>query len=601
MKRGLVVLLLFIFSLIVLTGLVIAPSHPVGVNEEKNVEGSDVSEDVAVVSSKVGGDATFDAGTTPGSVFYFVDTTYDNLRLNFASEENKALVASEIHNERIAEVGVVAEGGSFENIERAIVDAGEKIEVMQKEISPEIYASIKSSTKNGVEVLTEVKEKVSEEARAGIENAINKQLVHEKKTEIVNEITKKIDELCLELIELVGLEKAISQEPRCDPDTENSAKWLKRKATGEGEYIKFDREAKEKFIDGMSICFNDPRECECEKIPIKSFSNTCFKIIPNVIKCQFEQDENACKKVEEISKGSESMFAELPEEFRGDLEGFFKEKQNEAFKKNAPSECVDAGARDFDSCSKIMFAKFAPSECVEAGATTREGCMKIMSEKFGGGFGGAPSECLSDGKFIGMDECRTIMMKKFLPSECAEANAFTPESCQAVMAKKFGGSEGFGPPGGFPPGFQPPSGFEGQIPNIQENFNQVDEQLQNVPAECEGLTQEECEAKTGKSFGGPEVPGSFVFKDGEAVQITQNDIDSISQSAETHVGEININSVREQVGEDISSLESGISSLEQAPTESAAEAVSETSEAPSESVSETTTTGSAILDFMNRL
>ena len=117
MKRGLVVLLLFIFSLIVLTGLVIAPSHPVGVNEEKNVEGSDVSEDVAVVSSKVGGDATFDAGTTPGSVFYFVDTTYDNLRLNFASEENKALVASEIHNERIAEVGVVAEGGSFENIE----------------------------------------------------------------------------------------------------------------------------------------------------------------------------------------------------------------------------------------------------------------------------------------------------------------------------------------------------------------------------------------------------------------------------------------------------------------------------------------------------
>jgi len=554
---------------------------------------------------------TPEAGITPDNFLYFVDPVIDNIKLGFASEENKANVAAEIHDERIAEAQVVAGKGSYDSIEKALDDAEEKIKIIQEEITPEAHKKVTTSAKTSVEVLTDVKEKVPEEARDAIENAINNQIVQEKKTEIVAEITSKINGLCKELIGLVGLEEAIKQEPRCNPDIENSPKWLKRKATGDGEYVKFDEEAKKKFIDEMSVCFNDPRECKCEEIPIKSFSNTCFKIIPNVINCQFEQDENACKNVEEISGGSEGMFSELPEEFRGDLESFFREKQNEAFKKNAPSECVEAGAKDFDSCSKIMFAKFAPPECVSAGVTTREECMKIMSEKYGGGFGGAPSECMKDGKFIDMEDCRKIMMKKFLPTKCAEANAFTPESCQKIMESKFSGGqfpEGFqGPPGGFPPGFQPPagfgppSGFEG-IPNVQENFNQVDEQLENVPAECEGLTTDECEAKTGKSFGGPELPGNFVFKNGEAVPVTQDDINSISQKAGKHVGEVDVNAVREQVGGDIVALESGISTLEQAPTESVAGAVSESaSEAPTESAPEATTTGSAILDFMNKL
>lgn len=637
LNSKLIVSMFLVFILI--NGLiptVIAPSHPVSNLEDegetqleeqiKETEAEEVNVEVSEV---------FDAGLTADSPLYFIDTVIDDVRLGLSSEEKKSEVAAEIYAERAAEIGELAVGGDVDAIIETAAEAEEKIGVVQEEIAPETSKYVGNIARTSTGVLAEVKEKVPEEAKDAIENAINRQIVQSKKTEIVAEITTKIDELCTELIELIGLEATIEQEPRCDPDFENSPRWLKRKATT--DYKDFDDAAKEKFIDEMSICFNDPRACRCNEIPIKSFSNTCHQIIPSVIKCQFEQDVNACQRVEEISSNSEAMFEGLPDDVRVELEAFFREKESEAFEKNAPRECVSAGATTVKECEKIMFGKFAPKECVEAGATTRQECESIMTEKYGGSFGGAPSECIRDGKFIGADECQGIMIDKFLPAECREANAKTPQACQEIMTKKYSaqipsGAAGASGAGGFniesaiaacqqqglpreqcesvirsqTPSF-PQSGFApgaaSQIPNVQQNFDRAQQRANIIPSECEGLTLQECSAQTGQEIPTSEIPAGIIFQDGEAIPVTESDV----QSALANVGvehEINVNDVISETSGSLAALESGAAILEQTPATETAPAISESASAPAESSGggeSAPATGAAILDFVNRI
>ncbi len=580
-----------------------------------------------------------DPGILPDSPLYTVDKTLDDLRISLANEENKASVAIGVHNERIAEAKYLADKGDDPRFVKTIQEAHDKIKFAQREITPEASEEIADSSKKSLEVLTDLKERLPDESN--IENAIDQQIVETKKAEIVAEITTKIDQLCNKLVELVGLEEAIAQEPRCDPDYKNSPKWLRRKV--ENEYKDFDQRAKQKFFTEMENCFNDPRQCRCEEIPIKSFSNTCFKIIPNVIKCEYEQDEEACQRAEEIGRNKDEMFEGLPDDVRGELEDFFVVKEKEAFEKHAPKECVQAGARTKDECMKIMMNKYMPQECKEAGATTRQQCEKIMMEKHGS-FGSMPSECQIDGKFIGPDECMKIMMEKFLPKECKEAQAFTRESCEAIMISKHAPKEciqngnfigrerceelmgsrsfegpGFGQgppdieqaisscmqqgrsreecesfirssfpqPGQFerPPEFQkgqPGFQYGPEVEGVSDTFDRIESNTQNIPHECQGLTQQECSERTGHTFG-PEIPSGVVFREGHAEPLSSTDIHQVIQNAETYHEEINIDEVRESIIGEVTTLESGTQVLEETPHEEASSAIQETSSTPTES------------------
>ncbi len=606
---------------------------------------------------------TFNPGVLPDSPIYFADKAIDNLRVNLAPEEGKALVAIEVHNERIAEAEELVETEEIEPqyIEEAISEAEKNIKIVQEEIIPEVNEEVKDSTKISVEVLTDIKEKVPEEALARIENAINRQIVEEKKTEITAEITSKVNQLCTELIELVGLEKAIEQEPRCNPDFENSPKWLKRKVST--DYKDFDDAAKQKFFEEMSICFNDPRECRCNEIPIKSFSNTCHKIIPNVIKCQFEQDEQACSTVEEISKNTQEMFEELPVDLRIELEEFFRSKEEEAFENFAPRECVEAGATTKEACMQIMINKYMPQECKDAGATTREACEEIMIEKYGSGaFGQVPSECSQDGKFIGAEECQRIMLEKYLPAECKDAGAFTRESCEAIMISKYAPPEcikdgsfigreaceelmrskfetqqqfvieqqrGFdigqaiglciqqgrsreecealvrGQIGQVQPSTQPLERAEQVISSLENNpeVQRVSENFKRIENNLQSIPSE-CAGLTKEeciSKTGKtfveEIPTGVVFKDGQAEPITKTHIENAIKISETSIEEINVEQVRESINYELSTLETATRVLDQAGHEEAASAIESVAQESPPSEGETPA-GSAVLDVL---
>ncbi len=409
-----------------------------------------------LLMSYVKAESLDDPGILPGNPLYFADKTIDNLRIDFASQENKAMIAAEVHNERLSEAKKLAEEGKTQYIQEAIRDARDKNDIIQKEISPDLNLS-----KRSIEVLTEIKNKVPEQG-----DFIDKQIVQEKKIQIVSEISNKIDKLCFDLIELIGLNEAVQEEPRCDPKRDGSPKWLERKINN--DYKNFDDSAKKKFIQEMQICSNDPRECKCDEIPIKSFSNLCFKIIPNIVKCQFEHDEESCKNVEKITKENQGALDEIPEDIKKEI---FKKDFSE---KNLPKQCTDAGIKTKEECMNLYIKEHLPKECKEANALTRESCEKLMKEKYkeyhnypnecikDGNFIGkeacekiigktysensnqflkAPVECLKDDKFVGLDECRNIMIQKYIPQECKDKGALTREQCENVIRAKNAPSE----------------------------------------------------------------------------------------------------------------------------------------------------------------
>lgn len=461
---------------------------------------------ITLLVSSISAQEQFDPGLTPDSIFWGIDKTFDNIRLGFASEGEKALVASSIREERLAEAReVVNEGGDEDDALAAMEDAELKLKIIQEELAPEIQKEVQDSSERSIEILTELKEKVPEQALPGIENAINRHIVHEEKLKISAEITAQIDKLCTQLIELVGLDQAVSDESRCNPDLESSPKWLKKKAVG--DYKNFDNSAKRKFIEEMRSCMRDPRECRCEEIPVKTFSDKCTIIIPYMIKCQFEQDESSCMKLDEISRESQHMFEELPEDWKGemmDMDNMMEGIERKDFEMHMPDECIEVGATTKEACMRIMMERHMPPECREAGAATPEACENIMQKQHSKmQIMQAPSECMHDGEFVGDEECEKIMeskRNKFRDSGremdiefCKEKTGKSEEECMNMM--------------------------QGKMEYRREYKGEYEEEYYKLPDECAGMTKEECMAKMSQM---PTYEGEQAYQNGEHPQDTIN-------------------------------------------------------------------------------
>ena len=75
------------------------------------------------VSAQENSQELTDPGILPNNPLYFADKAIDDLRVNFASDEKKALVATEVHDERIAEAQELVEtkGAELEICEFKVV------------------------------------------------------------------------------------------------------------------------------------------------------------------------------------------------------------------------------------------------------------------------------------------------------------------------------------------------------------------------------------------------------------------------------------------------------------------------------------------------
>lgn len=368
------------------------------------------------------------AGITPDSGLYFLE---DKILTNFRNDvKNK--------EKKVAEIRKMIEEGNIDAARKALTRYNEYASELEQEIDPESSQDARRSAIAIRNVLKGLESQIPEDQRGEF---LDDLLDQEASIVTAAEIAGKIKKLCEELSSL-------------DPSTyastcktsDNSPKWQKRLDKDLTE--EQEKEARQ-FFEVMSSCFENPSECQCNKIQIESFADECSIIAPLAAKCE-SGDESACNEMDERGDPIDLLPDYLQDVMRGIEDKYSKSE----FDNHAPQDCREAGVTDREDCMEIMFKSHAPDECIQAleegkidlsnEREAREQCEEIMFTS------NAPEECIEAG-LRDHKECGKFMFEQNAPQECLEAG-LTGESprdhrkCEDIMKSSRGkeGSEGMG-------------------------------------------------------------------------------------------------------------------------------------------------------------
>ncbi len=152
------------------------------------------------------------AGIKPGQFLYFFDTTFEKVGIFFTfGSENKAKKALEYADERLAEAEESANDNNPKAVEKAMAGYKEEIslateksiELKDQNKAEELLNIVSENTAKHQEVLANVLEKVPEEARQAILNAIEvSKRGQEEAVKQITELKGEIEKLKKEVAEL---------------------------------------------------------------------------------------------------------------------------------------------------------------------------------------------------------------------------------------------------------------------------------------------------------------------------------------------------------------------------------------------------------------
>jgi len=152
------------------------------------------------------------AGIKPGSFFYFFDTTFEKINLFFTfNPEKKAQKNLEYADERLAEAEAVANEKNTDAVKTAVAGyenniasaAEESKQVKDKIKTEELLNSIADNTSKHQKVLTDVLNKVPDEAKEAITKAIEaSRKGQEEATKQIAELKGEVEKLKQEVAEL---------------------------------------------------------------------------------------------------------------------------------------------------------------------------------------------------------------------------------------------------------------------------------------------------------------------------------------------------------------------------------------------------------------
>jgi hypothetical protein len=485
-----------------------------------------------------------DPGILPNSALYGLDKIVDNMKLAFSKGEDKAKLAMQIRQERLAEVQFLVKQGikiELDDVESAILDAQKKADVVKEEVSPEMKEDVERDVEESVQRIVNIKESLSEvhlENLDKIEEILDKQLSKEEQIKIAAELARRIGDYCDELSKIDY--DLVLAEPKCNPD--NAPEWLKKKV--EGEMKERQEKALKLMVKIMTQCFEDPRKCDCSSIPVKKERSRCEKSKALAIKCEFKEDMKACEQLDSVDKEMLSSVPIFARPFiKETLSKLKAKKEKEMFERFAPVECVKAGVTTRKECERIMVEKFLPKECKEREAFTEKECQKIMFEIHGP----PPEECMKDGRFIGDEECREIIgdrdsedrggrrdferkipfdekrMERGPPQECMRNGIFIgDEECREIM------------------GAEMRDRFERELVSFEEDFEEEIEELPSFYGLDEMIEEDE----------------RMIFTEKGISRISDEEINNIIEEAERGAEvELEISEEAKEIYDDIKELE----------------------------------------------
>ncbi len=312
----------------------------------------------------------------------------DNIKLFFSSGDNKVMLALEIR-------------------EKELNSAINKLKIVQERVSPDTADKVK----NNIEMI--------EKENVGIDLAyFEKYLIEEEKTKLSADLSKKIFDYCNELAMqdydlMLNDEKCISYS------------WVEKKV--EKNLNQEQEKSQNEIQNQIKICMNNPKECRCDEIPLLSEKKKCERYKSLAIKCEFQDDESACKEI--------NMFKDVQSDKRENYE-------EEILEKYMPGECLEVGAKDGEECKRLIIALNKPeSECIENGQilSGKECERKLVREDK------IPGDCIKNGEIVSPEECKEIMKEKSEVSddeikvnlqECVDAGYTTKKACEAFILKQ---------------------------------------------------------------------------------------------------------------------------------------------------------------------
>ena len=391
--------------------------------QESNDSSNDVnaSADIETDSNE---ELSVGAGITPDSPMYFIeDKVFTRFRDDMSNREKK-----------IAEVREMVQEGKIEEARKALESYRGYAESLEREVDPEKKEEAQRSAAAIRNAINEIESELEDKDK---KEFVDDVLTSEKKIVAASEIASKIKELCEALSKL---------------DPEQYEKTCKSEGDSPEWQIKMDKKLTkeqqveaEAFFEIMSSCYENPKNCECEKISVEKFADVCEETAPLAAKCQ-EGDEDACTKMDEMEDPKDLLPPHL-QSVLDKVEGRYEKAQFDNF---APPECKKANAKTPEECMKVMFRENAPEECLEAmdkgeldlknERVAREQCEEIMFKA------NAPEECVEAG-LKNPKECGKFMFKENAPQECIEAG-LTGESssdgkkCEKLMREKGPESQG---------------------------------------------------------------------------------------------------------------------------------------------------------------
>mgnify|MGYP001577225911 CR=1 FL=1 len=216
------------------------------------------------------------AGISPDSFFYFLDISFDNLGVSFASGITREKIRLRIADERLAEYKVMINKNNINAAE--IAEQNRKNEIDSLELESETLndnekKDVQEMLQKHIIVLEKIKEKVPEQAKKGIENAII------SSSKVFDNIQEKISEEKRETQDTIR-QNIIETEKTVKifiPETETSR--LQCQNAG-GEWRLFNEGCVDSCIDKSKISCTMAITEGCDCGPVKCYEN--LKCIDNL-------------------------------------------------------------------------------------------------------------------------------------------------------------------------------------------------------------------------------------------------------------------------------------------------------------------------------
>jgi len=331
----------------------------------------------------------------------------DNIKLFFSSGDNKVMLALDIREKELNSAINNLNSGEENKAKKEIESAINMLKIVQSKTTPEISEEVKSN-------IAETGSKINENLNLEF---FEKYLTEEQKTKLIIEHSEKILEYCEELAKQDY--DLMLKDEKCQ---DNVPDWLEDEVNNKIEEVK--KQDSEEMKKQIEITMNNPKNSDCDGISLTSEKVKCEKFKALAVRCEFQNDESACKEI--------GMFREVQTNEREDYE-------QEILNKYVPAECTEAGIKDGEECKKFIITLYKPdSECMENGQVLDgEACGKklVNEDKI-------PQGCIKNGQPISPEECEKIMKEKSKPSdeefklmsgECKEQGVYDIEACDEIV------------------------------------------------------------------------------------------------------------------------------------------------------------------------